>query len=80
MSSSEPLDAYIHDIEELCERLQKTAKEKMTIFVRGLVPDLRRHVIQRDPGSWSDAVHATRLAQEASTLDHAVSSQKPTLR
>lgn len=65
MNASESMDTYISDIQRLSTRLEKSDKETMTTFVRGLPPYIRMHVVQRDPKTFQDACHYARVCQEA---------------
>jgi hypothetical protein len=46
MSKSGTLEDYYIKDRESCTRLQKSEREKMTAFVRGLPPNIRIHVVQ----------------------------------
>lgn len=73
MQPTEGLDAYVVAIDSLCGRLSKPEADRITSFVRGLLPSLRPFVIQQDPKTFSAAVQAARLVQESfsmSTTSH----------
>lgn len=76
MTNSENLEDYIKDIEKICTRLQKSEREKMTAFVRGLPPNIRIHVVQNNPQTWEETTKRARLAQEASSLENTRQSPK----
>jgi len=68
MLPTEGLDSYLTAVDTLCTRLGKTEADKITCFVRGLLPSLRSYVIQQSPKSFSAAVQAARLAHESVSL------------
>ncbi|KAK3106897.1 hypothetical protein FSP39_002406 [Pinctada imbricata] len=70
MGSEENLESYITDVEARCKRLNKAEQEKTTAFIRGLNPSLRMFVIQKNPGSFREAVQSARLAKESMTMSN----------
>lgn len=65
MQPTEGLDSYLAAIDDFCARLGKSESDKVTSFVRGLLPSLRTYVIQQSPKTFIDAVQAARLAHES---------------
>lgn len=65
MTTGEGLEEYITDIQRRCKRLQKTDKETVTAFIRGLPASLRLFVIQKNPKDFREAIQSARLAQES---------------
>ncbi len=63
----ETVEAYIADIERRCCQLSKTPAERMEVFIRGLLQDIRSHVIKAHPDNVDDAVTQARLAQSTTT-------------
>ena len=66
MSRYETLDSYIADIDALCSRLNKNEADKITIFIRGLLPELRSLVIPQRPTDWLSCIQAALTAVQAS--------------
>lgn len=65
MREDENLEDYANDIEKRCILLQKTEKDKVMCFIRGITATLRMFVIQRNPQNWQEALHTARLANES---------------
>ncbi|VDI02617.1 Hypothetical predicted protein [Mytilus galloprovincialis] len=65
MREDENLDDYAIDIEKRCILLQKSEKDKVICFIRGITATLRMFVIQRNPQNWQEALHTARLANES---------------
>lgn len=65
MQPGEDLETYISSIQSLASRLDKTEKETMAAFVRGLPSHLRMNVVQKDPKTFTEATKYARLCQEA---------------
>lgn len=65
MQPGEGLELYILDIEKRCQRLQKSPRETVTAFIRGLPASLRLFVIQKNPSDLREAIQSARLAQES---------------
>ena len=66
MSRYETLDSYIADIDALCSRLNKNEADKITIFIRGLLRELRSLVIPQRPTDWLPCIQAALTAVQTS--------------
>lgn len=65
MQPTEGLDSYVNAVDDPCARLGKTEADKVTCFVRSLLPSLCTYVIQQSPKNFSEAVQSARLAYES---------------
>ena len=63
---TETVEAYLVDIEKLCCQLRKSQEERMEAFIRGLLPNIRAHVIKAHPKTVEEAITQARLAQSTS--------------
>jgi hypothetical protein len=64
MMPGESLDSYIYFIEKQCRTLEKTDREKVIIFIRGLPNDLKTGVLLQRPQNWHETIDAARIAQQ----------------
>jgi hypothetical protein len=62
MQHNEKLEDYIFDIDNLCSILKKPDNDRVSYFVRGLIPSLKPFVIQQKPTTWKEAIQAARLS------------------
>ena len=58
---SEPLTSYTEDIIKRCQRLGLNDTDLMNIFVNGLAPELKSHVVLNQPKTFSEAENLARL-------------------
>ena len=61
----ENIEIFIMDIDRRCYILAKSEKEKNAALMRGLHPTIRMFVIQQNPKTWIEAVHAARLSADS---------------
>ena len=59
--TSETLDDYACEIIRWCKQVGKSEAEKLSIFVRGLLPSVRAFVFSKEPESFKQALDAARL-------------------
>ena len=62
----ETVESYLVDIEKLCCQLKKSPEERMEAFIRGLLPNIRAHVIKAHPKTVDEAITQARIAQSTS--------------
>ena len=62
----EPLASYTEDIIKRCQRLALNDNELMNIFINGLNPELKSHVVLNQPTSFADAEKLARLREAVS--------------
>ena len=46
----------------LCKQIKKSESEKLSLFVRGLIPSGRAFVFSKEPKTFREALNAARLA------------------
>lgn len=61
--SSESLTNYTADIIKRCQRLSLNDAELMNIFINGLKPELRSHLVLNQPTSFTEAEKLARLRE-----------------
>ena len=61
--SSEPLDKYIEDLQNMFDNLDLSEEEKVWFFTQGLRPDTQKEVLMRQPRTFREAENAARLTQ-----------------
>ena len=59
--TSETLDDYACEILRWCKQVDKSDSEKLSIFVRGLLPSVRAFVFSKEPETFKQALDAARL-------------------
>ena len=62
----EPLASYTEDIIKRCQRLALSDNELMNIFINGLNPELKSHVVLNQPTSFTEAEKLARLREAVS--------------
>jgi len=69
--TGETLDAYTYDIKSMCHRLEKSARDTVAAFVRGLLPNIQGQVAVLQPATIEDA---EKIARTASTYARGTAS------
>ena len=62
----EPLASYTEDIIKRCQRLALSDNELMNIFINGLNPELKSHVVLNQPTSFTEVEKLARLREAVS--------------
>ena len=66
MSPDESLENYIEDVTRRCHRLKLADMQRLHVFVQGLRPDLKEHVMLNRPKTYQKAETLARLKTEVS--------------
>ena len=79
--SSESLTNYTADIIRRCQRLSLKDAELMNIFINGLKPELRSHVVLNQPTSFTEAEKLARLRKAVTSTSevNSVTASSPTV-
>lgn len=77
-SSGEGVENYMHDIHRRFDRCSTAANERLHIFLKGLLPELRRKVLEKDVSDYeaaiTEAIRIERLTKVANVYDRGQSS------
>lgn len=74
---TETVEKYVMDITRRCNQLAKAPAEIKNILIRGLRPDIRRHILLQQPQTPDDVEEQARLYECTALLD-AVAVPTPT--